>query len=162
MRFLRPFARAACPRSRARWMSTGCPSIDCKRASGSRCCCRTVKQGMPIVLMGQPTEACKRQACMIQTCLAENNYNPRACAWAVDGLRKCCENVGAHSLHCSFPPERPPQQQREPSLPSSPQHQLEAETRETTAMAALPETGQLAAGAAPEAAAAMEPSPGAA
>jgi hypothetical protein len=27
----------------------------------------------------------------------------KACAWAIDRLKRCCEKMGEGSLHCSFP-----------------------------------------------------------
>ena len=56
------------------------------------------------VLQGPPNRACYKHTCAIQRCLSENNYNERACAWAIDALKRCCELPYAKgSIHCAFP-----------------------------------------------------------
>ena len=75
---------------------------------------------MPM-LMGPPNRACYKHTCRIQACLQENNFDPRACAWAVDALKQCCALPhAAHSIHCAFPDV---QQRRE-------EERREAEERE--------------------------------
>ena len=54
--------------------------------------------------MGPPNRACYKHTCRIQSCLSENNYDPRACEWAVEALKKCCRMPhAAYSIHCAFP-----------------------------------------------------------
>lgn len=56
------------------------------------------------MLMGPPNRACYKHTCRIQACLQENNFDPRACAWAVEALKQCCALPhAAHSIHCAFP-----------------------------------------------------------
>lgn len=82
----------------------------------------------PMPVLGMETNACRRSACAVQACLAESHYDEvsvtlrdavtrsaqpadgvcsrsarKACAWAIDRLKRCCEKMGEGSLHCSFP-----------------------------------------------------------
>lgn len=56
------------------------------------------------VLQGPPNRACYKHTCAIQRCLSESNYDTRACQWAVDALKRCCEHdFAVGSIHCAFP-----------------------------------------------------------
>ena len=71
---------------------------------------------MPM-LMGPPNRACYKHTCRIQSCLSENNYDARACAWAIDALKKCCEMPhAAHSIYCAFPETPPPLTKQTPLM----------------------------------------------
>jgi hypothetical protein len=66
------------------------------------------------VLQGPPNRACYKHTCAIQRCLADSNYDSRACAWAIDALKSCCRQpFAAGSLHCAFPDAAPPPPPRE-------------------------------------------------
>ena len=47
-----------------------------------------------------PTDACKKEACQIQTCFSRNQYNMVKCAQVVEKLRSCCRTQGKASVHC--------------------------------------------------------------
>ena len=49
-----------------------------------------------------PKDACKKEACVIQTCLSRNAYNMQRCQWAVDALQRCCEEYHGISVHCAM------------------------------------------------------------
>ena len=47
--------------------------------------------------------ACHTEACAIQDCLANNNYDMGKCQDKVDKLKKCCSgNTMQESVHCAF------------------------------------------------------------
>ena len=57
------------------------------------------KQAMPVAgQKGSEKDACKTEACSIQTCLSKNGYNVSQCSHQVDRLKKCCEKHQARSL----------------------------------------------------------------
>ena len=59
------------------------------------------KQAMPVAgQKGSEKDACKTEACSIQTCLSKNGYNVSQCSHQVDRLKKCCEKHQARSLGC--------------------------------------------------------------
>ena len=53
---------------------------------------------------GSEKDACKTEACSIQTCLSKNGYNVSQCSHQVDRLKKCCEKHQARPLvlPCNF------------------------------------------------------------
>ena len=61
---------------------------------------------MPIMLGGQPSEACRVWACRFQKCMRETRFDMDRCQWEVEALKKCCEerNANGKSLHCAFAP----------------------------------------------------------
>ena len=57
------------------------------------------KQAMPVAgQKGSEKDACKTEACSIQTCLSKNGYNVSQCSHQVDRLKKCCEKHQARAL----------------------------------------------------------------
>ena len=47
---------------------------------------------MPVAQQkGSEKDACKTEACSIQTCLSQNGYDVSRCSHQIDRLRKCCE-----------------------------------------------------------------------
>lgn len=47
--------------------------------------------------------ACHTEACAIQDCLANNNYDMNKCQDKVDKLKKCCSgSTMQESVHCAF------------------------------------------------------------
>eukprot|EP00891_Asterochloris_glomerata_P007224 jgi/Astpho2/7224/Aster-x1424 len=51
---------------------------------------------------GGKRDACKGEACAIQTCLANEGYNMSKCQKQVDVLKKCCKDHQFESTHCGF------------------------------------------------------------
>ena len=46
---------------------------------------------------------CSREACNIQTCLSNSNYDQGACGVEMDQLKRCCEQAGEHKpVHCAL------------------------------------------------------------
>lgn len=94
------------------------------------------------------TNACQRSACKVQECLAESNYDERACAWAIDRLKRCCEKMGEGSTHCAFSASAPASESKgkQPAAPADEQQQQDAAVAGQPA--ALEESGAAAAAAA--------------
>ena len=55
---------------------------------------------------GQSKQACKKEACAIQSCLSRNQYHMQRCQHAVENLRKCCEGYEDRSVHCQMGPKK--------------------------------------------------------
>ncbi|XP_022238423.1 cx9C motif-containing protein 4-like [Limulus polyphemus] len=51
--------------------------------------------------MPKDTDPCQKQACAIQKCLQENNYNEDACQYVVEAMRHCCKKFYDNSKCCS-------------------------------------------------------------
>ena len=47
-------------------------------------------------------EQCKKQACNIQACLKQNNYDTQHCATELDQLKRCCEKADDQPVHCAM------------------------------------------------------------
>ncbi|XP_076903416.1 uncharacterized protein LOC143558465 [Bidens hawaiensis] len=45
-------------------------------------------------------EACKKEACDIQSCLSKNNFLPQRCIKVIQLLQSCCEQCEYKSTHC--------------------------------------------------------------
>ena len=56
---------------------------------------------MPVAA-GSNRHACKSEACAIQECLANNDYNISKCQDKVDKLKKCCKDNLKESVHCGM------------------------------------------------------------
>ena len=51
---------------------------------------------------GSKRDACKSEACAIQECLAQNDYNMSKCQSKVDKLKSCCKDNLKESVHCGM------------------------------------------------------------
>uniref|UniRef100_A0A6M2DQM5 Cx9C motif-containing protein 4 n=1 Tax=Xenopsylla cheopis TaxID=163159 RepID=A0A6M2DQM5_XENCH len=49
----------------------------------------------------RPKDPCKANACMIQKCLNENNYQESACTEVIELMRLCCVKWGTKSFVCN-------------------------------------------------------------
>jgi len=56
---------------------------------------------MPVAGSGK-RDACKSEACAIQDCLAQNDYNMSKCNDKVDKLKACCKDNLKESVHCGM------------------------------------------------------------
>lgn len=56
---------------------------------------------MPVAGSGK-RDACKSEACAIQDCLAQNDYNMSKCKDKVDKLKSCCKDNLKESVHCGM------------------------------------------------------------
>jgi len=48
----------------------------------------------------KPYDPCKKNACNIQSCLAENNYKEEKCLDVLEEMRQCCIKWKSISLCC--------------------------------------------------------------
>ena len=62
---------------------------------------------MPEQVSKSELEACKRQACAIQTCLNKNDYSYDNCTMEINDLKRCCERNGNKSTHCGYAADDP-------------------------------------------------------
>lgn len=65
---------------------------------------KTCVQGAPDSQLAY--NACKKQACAIQTCLKRNNYQVERCQTVVAKLRECCRGYEELSVHCRLGPTK--------------------------------------------------------
>jgi hypothetical protein len=52
------------------------------------------------------TKTCKKEACAIQTCLKNNDYQQQMCSAAVKALVECCRKSIGPNVHCAFPAKK--------------------------------------------------------
>ncbi|XP_055309540.1 cx9C motif-containing protein 4 [Sitodiplosis mosellana] len=45
-------------------------------------------------------DPCKKNACLIQKCLKENNYQESACVEVLELMRECCRQYKGQSICC--------------------------------------------------------------
>ncbi|XP_050376572.1 cx9C motif-containing protein 4, mitochondrial [Argentina anserina] len=46
-------------------------------------------------------EPCKKESCLIQSCLSKNEFNSRNCLKVIEMLQSCCEKCNYNSTHCA-------------------------------------------------------------
>ncbi|CAG8663947.1 8504_t:CDS:1, partial [Ambispora gerdemannii] len=52
----------------------------------------------------QKDDKCHKEACEIQTCLSQHNYNEQKCEDVINKFRECCyklSEIGGQSVSCS-------------------------------------------------------------